>query len=94
MDDKLIQDKELVNQQECPVNRVHKLDKELMRLPIELHCQNCIMKEHVKINFISLKRLEKEDFWMNTSFWIMSNEEGKHPKVDSNRKSPYILNGH
>ena len=88
MDGKLIQDKELVNQQECPVNRVHKLDKELIRLPIELHCQNCIMKEHVKINFISLKRLEKEDFW------IMSNEEGKHPKVDSNRKSPYIFNGH
>ena len=53
MDDKLIQDKELVKQQECPVNRVHKLDKE-----------------------------------------VMSNEEGKHPKVDSNRKSPYILNGH
>ena len=30
MDNKLIQDKELVKQQECPVNRVHKLDKEVM----------------------------------------------------------------
>ena len=27
MDNKFIQDKELVKQQECPVNRVHKLDK-------------------------------------------------------------------
>ena len=30
MDNKFIQDKELVKQQECPVNRVHKLDKEVM----------------------------------------------------------------
>ena len=46
MDNKFIQDKELVKQQECPVNEVHKLDKEM---PI--------------------------------------NEEGKYPKVESNRKS-------
>ena len=30
MDNKFIQDKELVKQQECPVNGVHKLDKEVM----------------------------------------------------------------
>ena len=29
MDNKFIQDKELVKQQECPVNEVHKLDKEV-----------------------------------------------------------------
>ena len=52
MDNKFNQDKELVKQQECPVNEVHKLDKEM---PI--------------------------------------NEEGKYPKVESNRKYQEVREG-
>ena len=52
MDNKFNQDKELVKQQECPGNKVHKLDKE-----------------------------------------VLSNEEGKYPKVESNRRSEEIREG-
>ena len=52
MDNKFNQDKELVKQQECPVNKVDKLGKE-----------------------------------------VLINEEGKYPKVESNRKSQEVREG-